>query len=70
MDAIQQARSDEPGRGRTRRRLIRKAAYSAPVVFAIAAAPQVALGKSGGGETVKLPLPKPPKLPLPPIPKG
>ena len=31
----------------SRRRFIRKAAYTAPVVFAIAAAPNVALGKSG-----------------------
>ena len=62
MDASRGAMPDELGRGRTRRRLIRKAAYTAPVVFVIAAAPQVALGKSGGGA--------PPKLPKPPIPKG
>jgi hypothetical protein len=36
-------------RNHTRRQVIRKAAYSAPVVFAIAAAPNVALGASGGG---------------------
>ncbi len=35
--------------GQSRRSLIRKAAYSAPVVFAIAAAPKVALGASGNG---------------------
>jgi hypothetical protein len=40
----------------SRRRFIRKAAYTAPVVFAVAAAPKSALGKSG---TVKPP--KPPK---------
>ena len=33
--------------GMTRRTVIRKAAYAAPVVFAIAAAPDVALGSSG-----------------------
>ncbi len=36
-------------RNPTRRHVIRKAAYSAPVVFAIAAAPKVALGASGNG---------------------
>jgi hypothetical protein len=36
-------------RNPTRRHVIRKAAYSAPVVFAIAAAPKVALGASGPG---------------------
>ena len=33
--------------GHSRRSVIRKAAYVAPVVFAIAAAPNVALGSSG-----------------------
>ena len=31
----------------SRRRLLRKAAYTAPAVFAIAAAPRTALGSSG-----------------------
>lgn len=31
----------------TRRRLLKKAAYTAPAVFAIAAAPRTALGYSG-----------------------
>lgn len=34
----------------SRRSVLRKAAYTAPAVFAIAAAPKVALGKSGGGK--------------------
>ena len=61
MDAIQHAMSDGRDRQSTRRRLVRKAAYMAPVVFAIAAAPQAALGKSGPP-----PSPKPPKPPNPP----
>jgi len=39
--------------GQSRRSLIRKAAYSAPVVFAIAAAPKVALGASGNAKPPK-----------------
>lgn len=53
--------ADGRDRQSTRRRLVRKAAYTAPVVFAIAAAPQAALGKSGPPTP-----PKPPKPPNPP----
>jgi hypothetical protein len=45
MEAITNTQADI--RSHSRRRIIRKAAYSAPVVFAIAAAPKVALGTSG-----------------------
>ena len=39
--------------GYSRRSVIRKAAYVAPVVFAIAAAPNVALGSSGANKPSK-----------------
>ena len=39
--------------GHSRRSVIRKAAYVAPVVFAIAAAPNVALGSSGANKPSK-----------------
>ena len=45
MEPISTLLTDE--RVQSRRSVIRKAAYSAPVVFAIAAAPKVALGASG-----------------------
>lgn len=47
MDVISKPQTDH--QGHSRRSVIRKAAYSAPVVFAIAAAPNVALGASGNG---------------------
>ncbi len=40
-------------RDHSRRSVIRKAAYSTPVVFAIAAAPNVALGASGPAKAKK-----------------
>jgi len=40
--------------GHSRRSVIRKAAYVAPVVFAIAAAPNVALGSSGPKKVKKV----------------
>lgn len=40
--------TQEAQQGITRRSVLRKAAYTAPAVIAIAAAPQVALGSSGG----------------------
>jgi len=44
--------------GHSRRSVIRKAAYVAPVVFAIAAAPNVALGSSGPKKAKKAKKPK------------
>jgi len=55
MDAIETTTANQLGQEMSRRRLVRKAAYTAPVVFAIAAAPQVALGTTvttnPGGQT-------------------
>lgn len=48
MELTEMTLPDESGI--SRRRVLRKAAYTAPVVFAIAAAPEVALGRSGGGK--------------------
>ncbi len=45
-------------RDHSRRSVIRKAAYSTPVVFAIAAAPNVALGSSGPKKAKKAKKPK------------
>lgn len=47
MEGIDQSEKIRPGH--TRRHLFRKVAYSAPAVFIIAAAPNVALGASGKG---------------------
>ncbi len=49
MEAAEEAtdQSHQVKPSHTRRDVIRKAAYTAPVVFAIAAAPNVALGASG-----------------------
>lgn len=55
MDNVSQAHQNRDEI--SRRRLLRKAAYTAPAVFAITAAPHVALGKSGskseGGITTR-----------------
>ncbi len=47
MDAITATAVNQLGQEMTRRRLIRKAAYTAPAVFTIAAALPVAVGASG-----------------------
>ncbi len=52
MEAAEKAtdQSHQVKPSHTRRQVVRKAAYSTPAVFAIAAAPNVALGASGNAK--------------------